>query len=547
LIDSFNRPASNKPFDMIAIKILCACGQKYAFDAEPTAAGLDVCVRCPVCGSDGTPAANKAMADYRAANPSPVPVLTVAEPQLPIAIPLPRRVPAATSRDRSYPAGKVKRRRPILILGGAAVAVLVFASAVMFGRGPLRSQERGPSSGTASQGIPSTLEALDAWYPEPAPGQNAATYYGQGIEALKMNTAGISELPLLGGGSMPSLGEPIPASMKPALAAMVKANHDALGFLAKGAQYPQCRYPLDFTRGYDLIYRPYPQLEKASLLVELTALHYAENKQPEPAAREVLTSLALADSLANAPSVLSQLLRSRMLVYALTALEQVVNRSGLPSDTATELSRALQKMEQAEARGDCFNCALAGERAMSLAALAKPRQLARALDAPDLRMTASKRSQIKARLWSGEQLAPERAFFEQSFSRLAAARQASFPDRLKADDLGRQLVAEASDKGLAALELLLPSIGRRTALEAQCLARLRLGSTAVALERFRAGHDGRYPATLSQLAPDYISAAPADPFDGQLLRYHPESGGYSLSSIGGNGGILFEVVTAATY
>jgi len=181
---------------------------------------------------------------------------------------------------------------------------------------------------------------------------------------------------------------------------------------------------------------------------------------------------------------------------------------------------------------------------MSLAALADSRQLLRGMDAPDLRMAASRRNQIKARLRSGEKLIPERDFYEASFSKLAEARQAPFPIRLKADDLGHRLLAEAEEKGLVVLELLLPSLGRRTALEGECLARLRLGSVAVALEQFRAGHGRQYPATLSDLVPEYMSATPPDPFDGQPLRYQKEGGGYTLSSTGGNGGIVFAVITS---
>jgi hypothetical protein len=98
----------------------------------------------------------------------------------------------------------------------------------------------------------------------------------------------------------------------------------------------------------------------------------------------------------------------------------------------------------------------------------------------------------------------------------------------KADALGRQLVAEALDKKLVVLDLLLPSLGRRTAVEAECLAQLRLGGTAVALEQFRAAHENRYPAALSELTPEYLSVTPADPFDGQPLRYRKRGCGYLL-------------------
>jgi hypothetical protein len=80
--------------------------------------------------------------------------------------------------------------------------------------------------------------------------------------------------------------------------------------------------------------------------------------------------------------------------------------------------------------------------------------------------------------------------------------------------------------------VLLPGLAGRTAREAQCLADLRLGLAAVALEQFRAAHDNGYPAALSELTPAYLDAVPLDPFDGQPLRYEKKNVGYVLYSIG---------------
>jgi hypothetical protein len=44
---------------MTPIKIECACGQRYAFDAEPVDGQLTGPVNCPACGADGTAAANE--------------------------------------------------------------------------------------------------------------------------------------------------------------------------------------------------------------------------------------------------------------------------------------------------------------------------------------------------------------------------------------------------------------------------------------------------------------------------------------------------------
>jgi hypothetical protein len=47
---------------MIPVKVECGCGQHYAFDVEPVNGRMPASVACPVCGADGTVAANENIA-----------------------------------------------------------------------------------------------------------------------------------------------------------------------------------------------------------------------------------------------------------------------------------------------------------------------------------------------------------------------------------------------------------------------------------------------------------------------------------------------------
>jgi hypothetical protein len=47
---------------MTSIKIECGCGQRYAFDVDPHDGRMPHTVACPVCGTDGTGAANDVIA-----------------------------------------------------------------------------------------------------------------------------------------------------------------------------------------------------------------------------------------------------------------------------------------------------------------------------------------------------------------------------------------------------------------------------------------------------------------------------------------------------
>ena len=61
-----------------------------------------------------------------------------------------------------------------------------------------------------------------------------------------------------------------------------------------------------------------------------------------------------------------------------------------------------------------------------------------------------------------------------------------------------------------------------------------LGLAAIALHRFRLA-TGKWPESVDELVPVYLSAVPRDPMDGKKLRYHYNSGGYfKLYSVGNN-------------
>jgi len=78
------------PYPMRTIKIVCACGQHYAFDVEPVDGRISSPVACPVCGADGVAAANAILAQ-----PSDEPLSTPSSGGLKLRISHPE--PAAAS------------------------------------------------------------------------------------------------------------------------------------------------------------------------------------------------------------------------------------------------------------------------------------------------------------------------------------------------------------------------------------------------------------------------------------------------------------------
>jgi len=64
---------------LIPIKIICPCGQKYAFEVMPVDGRMPSSIRCPRCGADGTAVANAIISLAIGARSSQLPAQQKAE------------------------------------------------------------------------------------------------------------------------------------------------------------------------------------------------------------------------------------------------------------------------------------------------------------------------------------------------------------------------------------------------------------------------------------------------------------------------------------
>jgi len=391
-----------------------------------------------------------------------------------------------------------------------------------------------PAPAAENPGDPKTLEELNAWYAEPPAGQNAATYFQQGFDALQITNAdrNSSNLPLIGRAAMPPINYPVPLAVKNTLKGFLERNQPALDLFARGAQCSGSRYPLDLTKGANLLLPHLAGIKQAAQLGAVNALFQAEAHKGAEAAQGVSVALASARSLESEPLLISQLVRVAAEGVAEESLEQTLNRVALTADSLTQLQSAFGHSANYEADGTGFNRALAAERLTAASAFDLP--------ADKLRETISQASAATgaAAMPAAEvdkllaNLKDQKPFFTESINQFIIARKEPFPARLKADDLVASRVEEAKSKQFVVAAALVPALAKATSKEAGGLARLRLAQTAVALEQFRAANTNHYPAALAELSPKFLPAAPTDPFDGQPLRYRKAGEGFVIYSIG---------------
>jgi len=226
-----------------------------------------------------------------------------------------------------------------------------------------------PPVSATEPGDPKTLEELNAWYAEPPAGQNAATLFLQGFDALQITNADRNSLslPLFGKAVMPAITVPVPSGVKTTARTFLEKNQAALDLFARGAQLSGSRYPIDLTKGSETLLPHLAKVKQAAQLAELSALSQADARQAANAGQAVGVSLAAARTLEAEPLLISQLTRVACESAAVEALEQTINRLALPEELLTQLQSAFDHAVEYDAAGTGFNRALTGERVSSSA------------------------------------------------------------------------------------------------------------------------------------------------------------------------------------
>ncbi len=526
---------------MITVKILCGCGQKFAFDVEPKNGRMPASVQCPVCGRDGTAAANQIIAQQ----------MPAAKPGVSTPRPPPPTSDYAAAMSAAADSQAPKRKAKWLIPALAAVVVLICGAGGFFFWQSQRDEDVSPTATAELAGLPQTFEELDHWYKEPPTGQNAADFLTKGFAELQI-TEKDRKLPFLGKTKL-APNKSLSAQMKDDVSGFVSRNQGAVENFAMASKYKECRYPIDLKDGITAKLPDLTKIKEATQVAALVALSGADRKDAGATTMGITTALTLARSLEQEPLLISQLVRVACEKIAMDAMEQSFNRVALFPDTLAELQETLEAMAGHESGGESFTRAMVSERITALAIAKEPRKYIEALSDPtaivDPKVRAAQEEALK-------KIKPkkERKFCEETFNQLLEMRKEGFPVRLKIEDYVSQRVKEAADQKLVVFPMI-ASTGKAAVREAGGLAVLRLALTAVALERFRASRGNHYPEFLTELSPAFLKEPPTDPFDGQPLRFRQNKRGYVLYSVGqdlqdgggkeeekGKGDLVFAVV-----
>ena len=454
-------------------------------------------------------------------------------------------LPAAALCQKSGDHRPASLRR--VLRWGALVGAVIFLAWIRW------PSEPAYKTALRSQGLPTNLAELDAWYPHVDDGQNLASLYlitGQEVQQSTQNwiRAAVSaeevsveenqeprterevalEHLLALGDARIGRTELVPADVwRRTMDYWDRVGRPAAVELHETARsgLKASRYPIDLRQGYDAELPHLARLRSLARVLALEAFVGSVRKQPGVVVDAVLDILPIADSLDAEPIVISQLVRMAVLETAVGALEDAMNRVSFRAEDLERLQSGLASaLPPAKERRCMMDRAMIGELLVSL-----EWRFLRVLDD----------SSTGTSMWSEElprlQLPVMDLIDFLGFERYASVRiiqtwiqeahQYTETGILKTTPAEKVLFDDALFWRTLLASLTLPPLARTYEAEWRVRTRLDLARTALAVERFRLAHL-RLPDQLAALVPDFLDRIPRDPWnDGRPISYRIKDNG----------------------
>lgn len=324
------------------------------------------------------------------------------------------------------------------------------------------------------------------------------------------------------------------AEMQTLAEAYVETNRPALVKAQEALRMGRFQYPADFSFGPATELPHLKDLKTLARIASLDAILNAQQGQGTAWTEDVLFQIQVARSLEGEPTILSYLVRDAILQMAVRTIERDLSRA-TPDDPGCKL---LQTALARETATNLLQTAFVGERAMAIPFFRLSRQ-----EIENLTHSEEKEDTRKPRRYSGkpDQFLRLSGLFERDLNFYLATMGKAIsksalptPQRLALTNYLGSANAVAGKRLYIFSSMFLPAYSkvvlRDTSNEALCA----IAETALAIERFRLAQN-RLPATLKELAPEFLDQIPQDPFSGTEVRYKLLKPGYAVYSVGADG------------
>jgi hypothetical protein len=369
-----------------------------------------------------------------------------------------------------------------------------------------------------ARGEPTSPEELEEYYSIGPGATNPATLWLAAVTPLDTpdHATSAGDLPIVGTGQgdVPLPGEPWPLEEKAEqhlarYASSLEQMHEAAAIGGPG------RYPTEFSDGLAMLLPHAQALRSGARLLNLDARMAARRGDAQRAAQATHAMFMASESLAREPILISQLVRFAISGVAVTAVEDILPAVEFSDEDLALLQRDLEMCDSK----DGVERSLLGERVIGTATVQSG-------DVEVLDDYLGGMAAMKHGL----------PYYLESMEKYHGASKKPWPQAIQEAAAIEQNIQARASTPMGRIEantavMLAPALDAALQAGARAEAANRTAATAIAIERYRR-KNGRLPAKLEQLVPEFLSAVPADPFDGKPLRYVVRENGVTVYSIG---------------
>ena len=277
------------------------------------------------------------------------------------------------------------------------------------------------------------------------------------------------------------------------------------------------RFPVDFTPGIGTILTNTQRVREGSRALSLQFHVHRHKGEITEAVDCIIAQIALARALDNEPTLVSQLVRIAVTGVAIGQAQQLVQEAQVQD---TDLQRLQSQLRKIAAAGS-LKAALVGERVMSYNACLDPQQLAE-LNGPNQGLADQLAKRQPKRISdAAKMLELNLRIAEGADESLFKAREEALAVEDEIRTIGGSLMGK-----LYYMYTMLLTPAYTSAVNAFCRSAAQRDSAdaAIAAELYRR-KNGKWPAKLDDLVPEFLPAVPADPFTNQPLVMKTSAGG----------------------
>ena len=407
------------------------------------------------------------------------------------------------------------------LLCGIAVCIIIAVAAFVVWRVNLARDVDAKLQAIRAAGLPTSGAELNAYYPAVPDNENAALVMTQAFALMR-------DLPKI---ELPPRTKKLTAKQWLLITACLETNHEALARARQAVLLPKSRYPVNLTPGCDALLPHIAKIRQLATLANFETLFALESQDRSKTVDSICFEIALSHTLDTEPLLISQLCRGEIISSASQLVEYCLNQTTPDGVTLLKLEKDFTLVDENGLSPSDF----ISDQAIFL---------------PYFRTNWPEIIRI---CWSGSDSRPSlytvirgrfgwvTGLFDQDTQYYLKAMQTAideskrpFPECLSLSIKMHEVAIEGHRRGFILGPGILEGLRNVLPREAETITHVRLTTTTIAVERFRLAN-GQLPENLNELVPQFLSAVPVDPFDGQPLSYHRLAKGYVIYSVGSDG------------